>query len=81
MSEGRILFNMFFRPAAVRPSFLTFFSSFLLPRRSMLVLAGDLTQLHLPVGMKKLNLRNTTVTGKAQLREWRSEGESSLNIN
>ena len=28
-------------------------------------LAGDLTQLHLPVGMKDLNLRHTMVTGKA----------------
>ena len=51
-------------------SFLTssFFplSSFL-PRRSILFLAGDLAQLHLPVGMKKLNVSFTEVTGKAQL--------------
>ena len=33
----------------------------------MLFLAGDLAQLHLPVGMKKLNLSFTEVTGKAQL--------------
>ena len=35
----------------------------------MLFLAGDLAQLHLPVGMKDLDLRNTKVAGKAQLRE------------
>ncbi len=49
------------------PSFLILFfvplSSFLLPRRSMLFLTGDLTQWHLPVGMKDLNLRKTEVTG------------------
>ena len=50
----------------LRSSFI-FFSSFLLPRRSILFLAGDLAQLHLPVGMKKLNLSFTQVTGKAQL--------------
>ena len=34
----------------------------------MLFLAGDLTQLHLPVGMKKLNLDGCRrLTGKAQL--------------
>jgi hypothetical protein len=53
-----------------RSSFLTIpsspfhLSSFLLPRRAIL-LAGDLTQWHLPVGMKDLNLRLTRVTGKA----------------
>jgi hypothetical protein len=31
----------------------------------MLSLAGDLTQWHLPVGMKDLDLFNTDVTGKA----------------
>ena len=31
----------------------------------MLFLAGDLTQWHLPVGMKDLNLYGTKVTGKA----------------
>jgi hypothetical protein len=31
----------------------------------MLFLAGDITQWHLPVGMKDLNLRDTKVTGKA----------------
>jgi hypothetical protein len=43
----------------------------------MLFLAGDITQWHLPAGMKDLNLRATEVTGKAQLikRVWRSEGE------
>ena len=30
----------------------------------MLFLAGDLTQWHLPVGMKDLNLSYTRVTGK-----------------
>ena len=40
---------------------------FLLPRRSMLILAGDLTQWHLPVGMKGLNLQQTEVTGKAHM--------------
>ena len=42
-------------------------SSFLLPHRAILLLAGDLTQLQLPVGMEDLNLRETKVTGKAQL--------------
>ena len=55
-------------------------SSFLLPLYSILFLAGDLAQLHLPVGMQDLNLSFTEVTGKAQLRVRRSEGESSLNI-
>ena len=42
-------------------------SSFLLPCRAFaLFLAGDLTQWHLPVGMKDLDLRYTKVTGKAQ---------------
>jgi hypothetical protein len=31
----------------------------------MLFVAGDLTQLHLPVGMKYLDLSYTEVTGKA----------------
>ena len=31
----------------------------------MLFLAGDLTQWHLPVGMKDLNLGGTEVAGKA----------------
>ena len=31
----------------------------------MLFLAGDLTQWHLPVGMKDLDLTATKVTGKA----------------
>ena len=43
-------------------SLFSFF--FLLPRRSMLFLAGDLTQWHLPVGMKELDLYNTKVAGK-----------------
>ena len=42
-------------------------SSFLLPHRAILLLAGDLSQWHLPVGMKDINLRETKVTGKAQL--------------
>ena len=51
-------------------------SSFLLPRRSIFFLAGDLAQLQLPVGMKDLILWGCDkLTGKAQ-----SEGESSLNI-
>ena len=33
----------------------------------MLFLAGDLTQWHLPVGMKDLDLWGTEVTGKAKL--------------
>ena len=58
---------MVLRPDAVAPSFLIFFfsSSFLLLRRSMLFVAGDLTQWHLPVGMEDLNLGYTGVTGKA----------------
>ena len=53
-----------------RSSFLTFSfpsSSFLLPRRAVVFLAGDLAHVHLPVGMKDLNLFRTGVTGKAQL--------------
>ena len=39
-----------------------------MPRRSILFLAGDLAQLHLPVGMKYLNLYGCeNLTGKAQL--------------
>ena len=39
---------------------------FLSPASSlMLFLAGDLTQWHLPVGMQKLDLYYTKVTGKA----------------
>ena len=70
MSEGHILFNSYFGQTQyiLRSSF-PFSPSFLLPRRSMLFLAGDLTQWHLPVGMKDLNLAETKVTGKAQLRE------------
>ena len=41
------------------------FLPYILPRRSMLFLAGDLAQLHLPVGMKKVNLSSTKVAGKA----------------
>ena len=64
MSEVLYLFNTFWRPASARPSFLIFLflSAFLLPRPP---LAGDLTQWHLPVGMKELGLRYTKVTGKA----------------
>ena len=55
--------------AAVQPQHIfvphLFFFIFSPPRRSMLFLAGDLTQWHLPVGMQKLNLRYTKVTGKA----------------
>ena len=58
-------------PAAHASSFLTFsfspLSSFLLPRRSMLFLAGDLAQWQLPVGMKDLHLFDTEAKGKAQL--------------
>ena len=36
----------------------------------MLFLAGDLTQWHLPVGMKDLNLYGTKVKGKAT-SEWK----------
>ena len=48
-----------FIPHIILPPF------FLLPRCSMLFLAGDLAQMNLPVGMKDLNLRYTKVTGKA----------------
>ena len=72
------LFNTFWRPAALASSFLTFFFLLLLllvPRRSMLFLAGDLTQWHLPVGMKDLDLGGCrALTGTARLRE------SSLNM-
>jgi hypothetical protein len=52
------------RSTSFVPHFLIL-SSFLLPRRSMLFLAGDLAQWHLPVGMKDLDLSYTKVTGKA----------------
>ena len=42
-------------------------SSSLLPLRRAILLAGDITQWHLPVGMKDLNLGNTWVTGKTHL--------------
>ena len=73
MSDGHILVNTFWRPAAARPSFLTLLPfllflpsyTFDLPRRAVFFLAGDLTQWHLPVGMKDLILGGTKVTGKA----------------
>ena len=43
------------------------FFAFFLPRRSMLSLAGDLAQLHLPVGVKKVDLSGTEVTGRANV--------------
>ena len=55
---------------AVQPHALPYSSFILFPLFALsLFLAGDLTQLHLPVGMQNLNLYNTRVTGKAQLRE------------
>ena len=51
------------RSTSFVPHFLIL-SYFLLPRRSMLFLAGDLAQWHLPVGMQKLDLGFTEVTGK-----------------
>jgi hypothetical protein len=70
------------QPHSLPHSSLSFFFFLSPPHRSMLFVAGDLTQWHLPVGMKDLDLGFTKVTGKAQLikQEWRSEGESSLNI-
>ena len=56
------------RPAAACPSFLTFsfLPFFLSPASSRCLLSpGDLTQWHLPVGMKDLDLTATKVTGKA----------------
>ena len=35
----------------------------------MLFVAGDLTQLHLPMGMKYLDLSWTEVTGKQRMSE------------
>ena len=73
MSDGHILFNTFLRFSRTRfllPHFiLLLFFSFLMPRRSILFLAGDLAQLKLPVGMKNLILDGCDLTGKAQLRE------------
>ena len=65
-----LIFLIWFKEAAAHaPSFLTLsfspLSSFLLPHRAILLLAGDLTQWHLPVGMKDLDLAATNVTGKA----------------
>ena len=58
-------------------SFLSFPSFFLSPASPCyLPNAGDLEQLHLPVGMKNLTLKGCKgLTGKAQPKEWRSEGE------
>ena len=70
MSEGHILFKKFFlrfsRKRFLIPHLILLpLFCFLLPRRrSVLFLAGDLTQWHLPVGMKDLNLYGTNVTGK-----------------
>ena len=61
----KVIYHVF---AALAPSFLILFFLLLfqlVPRRSMLFLAGDLTQWHLPVGMQDLDLRETDVTGKA----------------
>ena len=70
MSDGHIYLIRFGgQPQHVLHSSFLFSSSssslLLVPRRSMLFLAGDLTQWHLPVGMKDLDLRYTKVTGKA----------------
>ena len=43
------------------------FFAFLLPRRAVFFLTGDIAQWHLPVGMKDLNLGATKVAGKSQL--------------
>ena len=46
-------------------------SFFLLPRRAVFFLAGDLAQLQLPVGLKYLNLgRCRKLKGKAQSKEY-----------
>ena len=63
-SQILIWFKAVSRSTSFVPHFLIL-SSFLLPRRSMLFLAGDLTQWHLPVGMQDLLLGGTAVTGKA----------------
>ena len=46
-------------------------SSFLLPHRAILLLAGELAQLHLPMGLQELDLAGAEVAGKATF-EWMS---------
>ena len=71
MSEVHIYLICLLGSAAVRPSSSPSpsprFVAFLLSRRAVFFLAGDLTQWHLPVGMKDLDLWGTEVTGKAKL--------------
>ena len=66
--KGNWRFILTCGPAARAPhssfSFFLSFPTFFIPRRSMLFLSGDLTQWHLPVGMKRLDLTFTEVTGK-----------------
>ena len=70
MSDGHI-YLICFEASRMRflfPHFLLPPAFFLSPASSslyMLFLAGDITQWHLPVGMKDLDLRGTNVTGKA----------------
>ena len=64
MSDGHInLIRFGGQPQHVLRSSFSFFLLFSLP--SLMLLAGDLMQWHLPVGMKDLDLRYTKVTGKA----------------
>jgi hypothetical protein len=62
-------FKYVFAAVTRRPSFLmfTFFiiSSFLLPRRSIIFRAGDITQFNLPVGIQVVNFNKCIgLTGK-----------------
>jgi hypothetical protein len=65
MSDGHIYFIGFRQPQHVLHSSFSCFFFFSPTSLLMLFLAGDLTQWHLPVGMKDLNLESTGVTGKA----------------
>ena len=71
MKKLDALFGLAVQPHALL-HFLTFpsFAFFLrLPRRAILLVAGDLTQWHLSVGMKDLNLAGCNeLTGTARLK-------------
>ena len=69
MSEGlNYLISFAIQPQYILRSSFPFFLllfSYLVALHWVLFLAGDLTQWHLPVGMKDLDLEGTKVKGKA----------------
>ena len=67
MSEGHILFNRFFRPAAVRPSFLTVPHFILFPLFAF-PSAGAVDKIVFPEGMQEVDFSQCRgLTGTAKL--------------